>query len=103
MCGERRLAIACASRSNRFAASDPMHRRRGRRPNELDRGRPCQQAMTCAPDLSHPALSEPLEKTVAAQLSRLSHLVAEREEHARADVRHHDDQQVGKDEDEEKL
>ncbi len=73
------------------------------RTNELDRGRPCQQAMTCAPDLSHPALSEPLEKTVAAQLSGLSDLVAEREEHARADVRHRDDQQVRKDKDEEEL
>ena len=73
------------------------------RTNELDRGRPRQQAMTCAPDLSHPALSEPLEKMVAAQLSGLSDLVAEREEHARADVRHHDDQQVRKDKDEEEL
>ena len=59
--------------------------------------------MTCAPDLSHPALSEPLEKMVAAQLSGLSDLVAEREEHARADVRHTPDQQVRKDKEEEEL
>jgi len=35
-----------------------------------------------------------------AQLSGLSDLVAEREQHARADVRHQDDQQIRKDKDE---
>jgi len=59
--------------------------------------------MTCPPDLSHPALSEPLEQMVAAELARLSDLVTQREEHARAHVRHHHDQQVRKDKDEEEL
>ena len=99
-------AMTCASRSKRRTASStprPAPRPSRRRPNQLDRRRPRQQAVLGAPHFAHAALSEPLDQPVAAELPCARHLGAEAVDHARADVRHDDHQQVGKDEPEEEL
>ncbi len=56
-----------------------------------------------APHFAHPALPEPLDQSIAAELARATHFLAQFVDHARADVAQHDDEQVRKDDVEEKL
>ena len=57
--------------------------------------------MLRAPHLAHPAGAQSLLETIAAQLPRACDLGAEAVDHARADIREQNDEQVRQDEDEE--
>ena len=61
-----------------------------------------EEQMLRAPHLSHAALPQPLDETIAAELLRARHLLAERVHHPRSHISHHYDQQIRKDDAEEK-